>query len=264
MAPNTIWIILIICALMCSLGFYRFYYFMSVGYGLAIAGAGLVISILYGNSLTFITRLLCILYVLYGIRLSGFLIYREWKSINYKDKIVKPLISEPMPIFVKVMVWLCVAVLYVTLVAPVLYRASNGHNGNIFAYIGAIIMFVGLVVETIADYQKYESKKVNPNRYCDSGLYKIVRCPNYFGETLFWTGSIISGISALTVPQWIVVSIGYITIIYVMLSGAKRIEDRQNKTYGNDPNYQEYIKKTPIIIPFVHLNHLQKNKFIVK
>ena len=52
-------------------------------------------------------------------------------------------------------------------------------------------------------------------------------------------------------------------IIYVMFSGARRLEVRQNKNYGNDPEYQAYVKKTPIIFPFVPLYSLVDSKIII-
>ena len=55
---------------------------------------------------------------------------------------------------------------------------------------------VGLL--QIADIQKNKAKKVNPKRFVDTGLYKFVRCPNYLGEMIFWTGVLISGIGAIT------------------------------------------------------------------
>ena len=48
-----------------------------------------------------------------------------------------------------------------------------------------------------------------------------------------------------------------------MLSGAKRLEKRQNKNYGEDPEYQAYLKKTPIVFPLIPLHHLEQIKFIV-
>ena len=47
-----------------------------------------------------------------------------------------------------------------------------------------------------------------------------------------------------------------------MLGGARRIENRQNRMYGKDKEYQEYVKKTPIIIPFIPLYSVQKYEWI--
>ena len=43
-----------------------------------------------------------------------------------------------------------------------------------------------------------------------------------------------------------------------MFSGARRIEMRQNKSYGKDPEYRKYIKTTPILIPIVPIYSVEK------
>jgi steroid 5-alpha reductase family enzyme len=63
--------------------------------------------------------------------------------------------------------------------------------------------------------------------------------------------------------QWALALVGYIGIVYVMFSGARRLEVRQNKNYGADPEYQTYVKTTPIMIPFVPLYSVEKYKFLV-
>ena len=264
MLPSTIWIILAVCALMCSIGFYKFVYFLSVGYGFAVTGAGIAILLLYGKTLSIWTILMCVLFIIYGIRLGGFLLIREIKSASYRKTLDHATKTEkPMPVFVKATIWACVSVMYVLQVSPVFYRASNGDTANIFAIIGTIIMAIAILIESLADKQKSAAKKLNPNRFCDTGLYTIVRCPNYLGEVLFWTGVLISGIGAVQGLQWIIAILGYILIVYVMLSGAKRLELRQNKNYGDNPEYQAYVKKTPIIFPLIPLYHLENVKWIV-
>ena len=107
-------------------------------------------------------------------------------------------------------------------------------------------------------------QKINPRRCVDTGLYRLVRCPNYLGEMIFWTGVLISGIGAISgADQWIVVLIGYVGIIYVMFSGARRLEIRQNKNYGNDPEYPNYVKTVPILVPFIPLCSVEKHKWLV-
>lgn len=48
-----------------------------------------------------------------------------------------------------------------------------------------------------------------------------------------------------------------------MFSGARRLELRQNKNYGNRPEYQEYVRKVPIIIPLVPIYSVVKHKWLV-
>ena len=91
------------------------------------------------------------------------------------------------------------------------------------------------------------------------GLYKICRCPNYFGEILFWTGVFISGLSTYTgAGQWITAVLAYICIVYIMFNGAQRLEKRQMARYGDNAEYTAYADKTPIIIPLLPVYHLNK------
>ena len=84
------------------------------------------------------------------------------------------------------------------------------------------------------------------------------------GEILFWTGVPVSGGSAMnTWWMWVIAVIGWILIVYVMVSGAKRLEKRQTKNYGEDPEYQAYVKKTPILMHLIPVKSLINVKWIV-
>jgi steroid 5-alpha reductase family enzyme len=171
--------------------------------------------------------------------------------------------GKTVPFGVKIAIWVTCALLYVTQISGVFYRLANGAADNAFVFIGAAVMIFGVSLETAADIQKNNAKKVNPRRFVDTGLYRIVRCPNYLGEMIFWTGVLISGIGAVSGWQWIVVAIGYIGIIFVMFSGARRLEIRQDKNYGNDPEYQKYVTTVPILLPFIPLYSVKKHKWLV-
>ena len=101
-------------------------------------------------------------------------------------------------------------------------------------------MAVAIYGEATADHQKSAAKKINPKRFCDTGLYKYVRCPNYFSEVLFWFGVTVSGIGAVQGKQWIMVLVAFVLITFVMYNSAQRLELRHEKTYGLDPEYQKY------------------------
>lgn len=263
--PLNFWLLFGVCMLVSAIGFKNYVWFISLGYGFSIAAEGLAMLFLYGSGLSLGTAICCLLFIIYGCRLGGYLAWREFKTASYA-KNMKGEIKDgkTVPMGVKIAIWVTCAVLYVTQIAPVFYRLHNGSGTSVWTYVGAAIMLGGILLESAADIQKNNAKKVNPHRFVDTGLYRIVRCPNYLGEMIFWTGVLISGIGAITgVGQWIVALIGYLGIIYVMFSGARRLEIRQNKNYGSDPEYQKYVKTVPILLPFIPLYSVEKFKWMV-
>ena len=262
--PANFWILFGICMLVSAIGFKNYVWFISLGYGFSIAAQGAAMLVMYGQTLTLGTVITCVLFILYGLRLGGYLAIREFGGSAYK-KNMKGEIKDgkTVPFGVKIAIWTSCAVLYVTQISGVFYRLLNAAQDNVWVFIGAAVMLLGVSLETAADIQKNNAKKVNPRRWVDTGLYRIVRCPNYLGEMIFWTGVLISGIGAVSGWQWIVVAIGYIGIIFVMFSGARRLEVRQNKNYGADPEYQKYVKTVPILLPFIPLYSVEKHKWLV-
>ena len=259
---NLLWIILVVCAALCAVGFYKFVYFLSIGYGFAVAGGGIAILIMALVNPTeapiWITIIQAALFVVYGARLSGFLLVRELKDIAFKKSdVCKETLGKPekkMPIFVLATIWVFVSILYTAQVSPMFFRYANGSTEWIAPVIGFVVSIGGIVLEAVADKQKSEQKKENPNFVAIKGLYKIVRCPNYLGEITFWTGVFISGVTTYQgFGQWITAILAYIAIVFIMFNGAQRLERRQKARLANDPAYAEYASKTPIILPLVPL-----------
>ncbi len=261
-------ILFCVCAVMCAVGFYKFVYFLSIGYGFAVAGGGIAIFVMYLVNPTatplFIVLLQLVLFIAYGARLSGFLLARELKNASYrKTDVAKSTLDKKsekkMPVFVLFTIWIMVSVLYVAQVSPMLFRIVNNSTDIVLPLIGIAVSVFGIILESVADSQKSAQKKVRPDMVATKGLYRIVRCPNYLGEIIFWTGVFVSGISTYaTVGQWITAIIAYICIVYIMFNGAQRLEKRQMKRYGDNEEYNTYADKTPIIIPLLPIYHLNK------
>ena len=246
-----------------ALGWVYFIYFFSIGYGFAISALSVATAIIFRDVITWPVVVFCAVLFIYGIRLGLYLLLRERRSASYKKILYQPENTTKKPLSVILMVWISCALLYVGQISPVTFYLYNLRGGLVvnhwWMWTGAIVAAIGVAIEMVADAQKSAAKRVNARRYVDTGLYRIVRCPNYFGEVLMWTGSyLICFGSCCTAWQWVIATLGYIGIVYVMFSGARRLELRQAKVYGNDPAFQAYIKRTPLIIPFIPIHSVAK------
>jgi steroid 5-alpha reductase family enzyme len=260
-------ILLAISFAVSAVGWIYFIYFFSIGYGLSISALSVATAIIFHNQLTLPTTILCGVLFIYGIRLALYLLLRERRSASYKKILYQPDNTTKKPIFVMFMIWISCALLYIGQISPVTFYLYNlqhlAHVDQTWAWAGAIVAALGVLIEIVADAEKSAAKRVDPHRFVDKGLYRIVRCPNYFGEILLWSGSFIICFGACcTLWQWIIASLGYIGIVYVMFSGARRIELRQEEAYGNNPEFKAYIKRTPLIIPLVPIYSVARHKWL--
>ena len=247
--------------LVCLCGFKKYVYFMSIGYGFSVAIIGVamaVMSLMGIYPISVANFIQFALFFIYGFRLSGFLLIREIKNAAYRKTLAEATGKE-VPIFVKFFMWVFMGVLYVAQTSGVAFRLFNKADNSVCQWIGISISAFGIILEAVADKQKSEQKAKRPDMVATEQLYKIVRCPNYFGEILFWTGVTVSALDCLVdVGQWITVIIAYVCIVFIMFNGAQRLEKRQMARYGENKEYNDYADKTPIIIPFLPVYHLNK------
>lgn len=258
-----LWILLAISFLISAVGWIYFIYFFSIGYGLAISGLAVATAVMFWDVMTLPIAILCGVLFIYGIRLAGYLLLRERRSASYKKILYQPDNTKRKPLFAMFMIWISCALLYIGQMSPATFYLFNLRAGaevnEAWAWAGAIVAALGVIIEMVADAQKSAAKRRDPNRFVSTGLYRIVRCPNYFGEVLMWTGSFIICVGACcTWSQWLIASLGYAGIVYVMFSGARRLELRQQEVYGADPEFQAYIKRRPLILPLVPIYSVAK------
>ena len=258
--PLFMWGVIIVAAIGCCMGFKEFVWFMSVGYGFAVMciGAYLLILGLIKGYLTPARGIMAGLFVIYGYRLGGYILKRELTNAAYKKTLESTGSAKAMPIPVSAFMWVYSMFMYTAQTSALTYRFINQAKDNVWVWIGIVIMALAIVGEATADRQKSAAKKVNPKRFCDTGLYKFVRCPNYFSEVMFWVGVTVSGIGAVQGKQWIIVLIALALITYVMYNSASRLELRHEKTYGLDPEYQKYSDTVPLLFPFTKQFHSMK------
>ena len=86
--PHSFWLLLAAALAISAIGFKNYVWFISLGYGFSIAGEGLLMLLLFRDSLTAGTMICCLLLVAYGLRLGGYLAIRERKSASYIKKML--------------------------------------------------------------------------------------------------------------------------------------------------------------------------------
>ncbi len=250
-----------------SLGFYRIYYFVSLGYAFSIAAMAILTPWFFRTTLDVGTILQCLGLLAYGLRLGLFLLQRERSAAYQKEMVEVVKRGEHIHGLIKWLIWLSVAALYVAMFSPALFmllahRDPPAPNpSSILQFSGIGIMVLGLALEGWADHQKSAYKKLSPNRFCDVGLYRLVRCPNYLGEIIFWTGAWIAGFSAYTQwYHWVLSLIGYVCIFLIMLGSTRRLEMKQDERYGTNSEYQTYTRTVPVLFPLLPIYSLRNLK----
>jgi len=132
---------------------------------------------------------------------------------------------------------------------------------------GIALFSLGFAFETIADNQKWAKKQREMKgeaakgkgdkaaKWMDEGLWRLCRYPNYFGEICVWSGLYAVAVPALYQaygPKMVALgalSPAFVSSLLLFVSGVPLAEKRADKRFGDDPQYQEYKKSTPLIIP---------------
>ena len=124
---------------------------------------------------------------------------------------------------------------------------------GVFFVVGIMFWLVGFGFEVIADKQKkhFSEQPENKGRFITQGLWSVSRHPNYFGEIILWTGIAIVSLPFLSGWQFVtLVSPVFVFLLLTRISGLPFLEEKAEKKWGEDNDYIEYKKRTPILVPF--------------
>ena len=240
-------------------GFYRVVYFISIGYAFSIVAMAVAVMIVLRQDLVWASLLHNLLLMVWGLRLGLYLVRREMKPSYGNELAVTHQRTAGMSLGLKVVIWVGVSFLYVLMFLPSLVSvtaapATAGASPltGLIQWIGLVIMAGALVMETVADNQKSAFKARFPKQFCNTGLYRWSRCPNYLSEILFWVSNWVAGLVFYgAVLVWLASFVGLVCIVLIMLGSTKRLESQQNERYGNQPDYQAYARAVPILVPLV-------------
>lgn len=193
--------------------------------------------------------LLAVLVILWALRLGSFLFGRIRKA-GRDDRF-----DELKPSFFRFLnVW-TIQALWVTFTAAaalVAITASTRKELDLFAVIGALLWILGFAIEVAADTQKsrFNADPGNKGKFIQTGLWSRSRHPNYFGEILLWIGVAVIALPVLQGWQWVaLISPVFVTLLLTRVSGIPLLEQKADKKWGGQAEYEEYKKRTPVLIP---------------
>ena len=184
---------------------------------------------------------------LWAIRLGSFLFMRiHHDGEDKRFRSIKPSASQFF------MTWTLQG-LWVSLCSMCALTAISSNTGivtNAFFYIGLALFILGFAIEVMADMEKsaFKANQENKDKYITTGLWARSRHPNYFGEIVLWTGIAVMSFSSLEGLQYLtLISPIFTYLLLVYVSGVRMLEARGDLKWGDDPAYQEYKKKTPVL-----------------
>ena len=124
-------------------------------------------------------------------------------------------------------------------------------SNNTISILGIGIWACWLLFESIADYQKFQHIIHKRPKWMQSWLWKYSRHPNYFWEIICRIGIYITVFPGLSSTNALIALIGplFIIVLLLFVSWIPLLEKSWLKKRGDDASYQEYIKRTSVLIP---------------
>lgn len=191
--------------------------------------------------------LLLVLVAIWSLRLSSFLLVRNWGEDE--DRRYQEIRANNEPNFSLKSLYIVFglqALLAWIISAPLLMALSTVSLSEIVVIAAAVMWLAGFIFEASADDQLYRFKS-NPNnkgKVLNTGVWAYSRHPNYFGEFLIWWAYFLFALSAGA--WWTLFSPLLMTVLLLKVSGVslmeKDISERRAK-------YREYMASTNAFFP---------------
>lgn len=192
-------------------------------------------------------RLLLVLVAIWAIRLSVYLTARNWG--HPEDRRYQAIRRRNTPGFAfssLYRVFLMQAALAWVISLPLLGAALGRTELGWLDWAGVALWVVGVVFETMGDWQlaRFKRDPANRGKVLDSGLWRYTRHPNYFGDFCVWWGFFLIALSAG--GWWSVIGPLLMSFMLLKVSGVALLE----KDIGERrPDYQAYIRRTNAFFP---------------
>jgi steroid 5-alpha reductase family enzyme len=169
--------------------------------------------------------------------------HEDWRYVNFRKTSGKAywLVSFlAIHLFPTIMVYLSCLALFAVF-------SAEGRSLNIWDLVGTVILFGSVIYAFVADEQMRKFRRIEQNRgkAMTSGLWKLCRHPNYFGEISTWWGLAYFAIAAGCSFWWTLTGPIVITLMFIFAS----IPLIERRNLDRRLGYREYMIRTPKLMP---------------
>jgi len=192
--------------------------------------------------------LIGILVTLWGLRLSLYILWRNWgkaEDFRYAKWRMEAGAQWWWRSFFKV--FLLQGVLMWIISAPLLAAQTSSNALTVFDFLAIPIWLIGFFFETAGDLQlaRFKADPSNKGKLLDRGVWRYTRHPNYFGDAAQWWAYFLVAFAAN--GAWTIFSPILMTALLLRVSGVAMLERSLKDT---KPGYKEYIENTNAFIPW--------------
>ena len=194
-------------------------------------------------------NLLLALVTLWGLRLSGYLTWRNWgHGEDYRYRAMREKTGSRFWWTNLFTVHFLQAGLMWFVSLPLL--AAMGGDATLrhpLVWVGVGLFAVGFGFEAAGDWQlaRFRANPANRGSVLDSGVWRYTRHPNYFGDACLWWGFYC--FAAASQGAWTVFNPLVMTGLLLKVSGVALLE---RKLVETKPQYRDYVARTSGFIPW--------------
>ncbi len=182
--------------------------------------------------------------LVYGVRLNAFLLWRELNVARFREfreKVEARAVAAGGRLKRAPFVLSCSA-LYACLAAPTIVTSSTAAAGLPTAALVGVAWF-GLLLAATGDLVKsYVKAREGADVLVTCGPYRLLRHPNYTGEQLLWSASMLAGFASaarggvralVAHGGWLCASlVGWAGIFFVLAQATANLEKKQAERFG--------------------------------
>jgi steroid 5-alpha reductase family enzyme len=193
--------------------------------------------------------LLSVLVTIWGLRLSLYILIRNWKKpedFRYRVWRKEAGTAWWWRSFFKV--YILQGILLWIISTPLLAAQISAQPDKLtwVDFVAIPVWLIGFIFEAVGDFQlaRFKSNPANKGKVLQSGVWRYTRHPNYFGDSAQWWAYYLLALAAG--GWWTIFSPILMTILLMRVSGVALLE----KTLKVEkPGYKEYIERTSEFFP---------------